>query len=126
MFSNHLTLAHAILDPVDNSVSTINVFPPATGAYPYFQMALAPDGKFYGGYGGAVSVAVVFDPSNNTQTTFNQISLGGSGSYTNVIMTPKGKIVYIPYFATSYLILNKLNNNNFDINVCTNPFFNKF
>ena len=125
IFSNNTTLAHAVLDPANNSVSTINAFPPASATPPFFTMCLAPDGKFYGGYTGLLSVAVVLDPSNNTQTTFNQISLGTSTAYVQVVMAPNGKIVYIPYNSTSYLILNKLNNNNFNINVCTNPMFNK-
>ena len=108
----------AIIDPNNNTITTYN-FP---DGLQLTNGVLAPNGKIYCSSG--YSFAAIIDPENNTVTS---LLIRGAGSTSNVAgmtVTPNGKIYFttgifginIPYFTL-------LNNNNWNINVCTNPFF---
>ena len=124
-FSASTTASHAIIDPINDTVTTINVQSPSTASF--FTGILAPNGKFYFILTGSATVNshfIIFDPETNTQSTFFSSSISpNTNAYGGCQLTPSGKIVFTPYNATSYLVFNTLNNNNFNINVCTNPFF---
>ena len=124
-FSASTTASHAIIDPINDTVTTINVQSPS-GIAGYFMGTLAPNGKFYFiPTNTGNSYFIIFDPETNTQTTFfsSSISSTANAYAGNAVLTPSGKIVFTPFNATSYLVFNTLNNNNFNINICTNPLF---
>jgi len=83
---------------------------------------LAPNGKIYP-IPRSSTVGVVLDPDNFSFTTFG--SFAGSIAHIGGVVSPNGKIYCFPFNATSPAILSFLNNNNWNINVATNPFFNK-
>jgi streptogramin lyase len=83
---------------------------------------LAPNGKIYP-IPRSSTIGVVLDPDNFSFTTFG--SFAGSIAHIGGVVSPNGKIYCFPYNATSPAILSFLNNNNWNLNVCTNPFFNK-
>ena len=123
-FSASTTASHAIIDPINDTVTTINVQSPSAAGY--FMGTLAPNGKFYFiPTNSANSYFIIFDPETNTQSTFfsSSISSTANAYAGDAALTPSGKIVFTPFNATSYLVFNTLNNNNWNINVCTNPFF---
>ena len=123
-FSVSTTASHAIIDPINDTVTTINVQSPSGAGY--FMGTLAPNGKFYFiPTNSANSYFIIFDPETNTQSTFfsSSISSTANAYAGDAALTPSGKIVFTPFNATSYLVFNTLNNNNWNINVCTNPFF---
>jgi len=123
MFSSSTTVSHAILDPVNDTVTTIGVFPPGDGAFQYGPR-LAPNGKFYGGYL-TTTYLTIFDPQTNSQQTILGIPGLGVNSYYSPLLSKTGKLVFMGFNATNILVINFLNNNNWNINVATNPFFNK-
>ena len=124
-FSGSTTASHVIIDPINDTVTTINVQSPSTASF--FTGILAPNGKFYFILTGSATVNshfIIFDPETNTQSTFFSSSISpNTNAYGGCQLTPSGKIVFTPFNATSYLVFNTFNNNNFNINVCTNPFF---
>jgi streptogramin lyase len=83
---------------------------------------LSPNGKIYL-IPRSSTVGVVLDPDNFSFTTFG--SFAGSIAHIGGVVSPNGKIYCFPYNTTSSAILSFLNNNNWNLNVCTNPFFNK-
>ena len=83
---------------------------------------LSPNGKIYP-IPRSSTVGVVLDPDDLSFTTFG--SFAGSIAHIGGVVSPNGKIYCFPYNATSPAILSFLNNNNWNINVATNPFFNK-
>lgn len=95
--------------------------------WPFLGGALAPNGKIYLSPGYATLIGII-DPKTETLSTF----LGGapaglfgtSGSHTQPIVTPNGKIFFVPTYANTAFFLNALNKNNWNINVCTNPMIN--
>ena len=122
MFSNRTTVSHAILDPVNETVTTINVFPPANNWT--VNQILHPNGKFYSApfqqtYG------LLFDPETRTHTTFFAVAGLASLAYQGTVRTKTGKIVLTPYNSSNFAIITVNSNNGWDINVATNPFFNK-
>ena len=108
-----------IVDPSNNSVTTYGSFPGGN----YQGGVLAPNGKIYFIPGGA-TVGAIVDPANNTVTTYG--SFPGSQAYVGGVLAPNGKIYFAPWNATVGRILCLLSKNNWNINVCTNPFFNKY
>lgn len=95
--------------------------------WPYQDACIAPNGKIYYIPGYATVMGVV-DPDTETFSTLPitaPTGLWGNANFGNPIVTPNGKIFSVPYYATSAFALNLVLNNNHNINVCTNPFFNK-
>jgi len=113
----------AVIDPATDTVSTYNVNPQWSGKNAF----MAPNGKLYA-INNTQSVLCVLDPDSLSCTTFfssffanvggSQISLGGT-------LAPNGKYYTAPYYGTSVISLNFLNKNNWNMNVLTNPFFNR-
>ena len=113
------TSAQKILrfDPASETVSTIATINPTGGT-----ACLLPNGKIlYGGLSN--TIVAILDPSNETIQTICTIS--GSANYFGWSLAPNGKAYSLPFSNSNIICLNFLNNNNFNINVCTNPFFNK-
>jgi len=111
-----------ILDPFNNNtISTYSCAPVITGATSSFGGRLAPNGKIYFASWAGTFFGML-DPDNNTVT---QLGTVASVGYLGMVLTPKGKLVLIPAAATSITAYNLNLNNNFNINVCTNPMFNK-
>ena len=109
------------VDPSNNTVTTYGSFP-GSGAT-YSKGVLAPNGKIYF-VPLTATVGRFVDPENNTVITYG--SFPGSGAtYSGGVLAPNGKIYFVPYSATVGAVMNTLNNNNWNLNVCTNPFFNK-
>lgn len=111
-----------ILDPFNNNtISTYSCAPVITGATSSFGGRLAPNGKIYFASWSGTFFGML-DPDNNSVT---QLGTVASVGYLGMVLTPKGKLVLIPAAATSITAYNLNLNNNFNINVCTNPIFNK-
>ena len=111
-----------ILDPFNNNtISTYSCAPVITGATSSFGGRLAPNGKIYFASWSGTFFGML-DPDNNTVT---QLGTVASVGYLGMVLTPKGKLVLIPAAATSITAYNLNLNNNFNINVCTNPMYNK-
>ena len=124
-FMPYTATSFLVLDPSNDSLTH---FGTCTGNFQYEGGVLAPNGEIY-----AISLSAtigrIIDPSNNTVTTISNggfFGVGGVNSYTGAVIAPNNKIYWAPYVATSFLALNVPSNNNFNINVCTNPFFNKY
>ena len=110
-----------IVDPSNNTITTYGSFP---GSAAYLGGVLAPNGKIYFASYNAI-VGRFVDPSDNTVTTYG--SFPGSGAYGGAVLAPNGKIYFVPYDATiAGNAVCLLLNNNWNLNVCTNPFFNKY
>ena len=107
------------VDPSNNSVTTYGSFP---GNDAYVGGVLAPNGKIYFAPNNG-TVGRIVDPTDNTVTTYG--SFPGSLAYEGGVLAPNGKIYFAPYNATIGNAVCLLLNNNFNINVCTNPMFNK-
>jgi streptogramin lyase len=109
------------IDPSSDSISIITTIPfVANGAY--VGGVLAPNGKIYFVPSYAV-VGMVLDPTTETISTYGSFS--GSSAYAYGILAPNGNIYFIANVSTTVAVLNTLNQNNFNTNVCTNPMFNK-
>jgi HKD family nuclease len=67
---------------------------------------------------------MILDPDTNTATTFSTAPYNSIDSY-GLIAGPNGKIYLAPYGSTNFVSFSFLNNNNWNINVATNPMFNK-
>ena len=107
------------IDPSNNTVTTYGNF---LGSAGYIGGVLAPNGKiYYVPYN--ATVGLIVDPTTNTLTTYG--SFPGSNAYEGGVLAPNGKIYFVPRDATVGAVVNTLNNNNWNLNVCTNPFFNK-
>ena len=107
------------IDPSNNTVTTYGNF---LGNAGYIGGVLAPNGKiYYVPYN--ATVGLIVDPTTNTLTTYG--SFPGSNAYEGGVVAPNGKIYFVPRDATVGAVVNTLNNNNWNLNVCTNPFFNK-
>ena len=121
-FMPYTATSFLVLDPSDDSRTH---FGTCTGSVQYEGGVLAPNGCIY-----AISlnatIGRIIDPSNNTVTTITGGGFIGSTGYTAAVIAPNNKIYFTPYSATSFLCLNVPANNNFNLNVCTNPFFNKY
>jgi len=121
----YLTPAHSIgyiIDPLNNNaISTYSCAPAITGNISPFGGKLAPNGKIY--FASWVGTFFgVLDPENNTVTRLGTVV---NSSYLDMVLTPNGKLVLIPGAATSVTAYNLLLNNNWNMNICTNPLFNK-
>jgi hypothetical protein len=74
------------------------------------------------------SYFIVVDPSNDTVSsflTFAGTTWTGASKYEGAVTLPNGDIFAGTDSATKPIILRFLLNNNWNINVATNPFFNK-
>lgn len=111
-----------IIDPTDNSIQTYSCAPAITGNTSTFGGAVAPNGKIYFASWQGTFFGVL-DPENNTVTRLGSVAQAG---YLDMVLTPNGKLVFIPAAATSITSYNLNLNNNWNINVCTNPMFNKY
>lgn len=107
---------------IEPSNDTLTTFPIPNFPTSYNGGLLGPNGKLYF-TPGSTSIMLLIDPENNTSTTFGVLGYNG---YMGGTSHPNGKIYLFPVTATSALALNILNNNNFNINICTNPMFNKY
>jgi len=105
-------------DPDTETVSTIAATNP-TGGFG----CLLPNGKIF--YGGASNTLVaVFDPSSETIQTICTIT-GSAANYASFMLSPNGKVYGLPFSNSNIICFSFLNNNNWNINVATNPMFNK-
>ena len=120
----YLTPSHSIayvIDPVDNSTTSYATGSSITGNIIPFGGKLAPNGKIYftswsGTYFG------VLDPENLTVTRLGTVA---NLAYLDMVVTNTGKLVFIPAAASSVTVYNMQLNNNWNLNVATNPNFNK-
>ena len=110
----------AIVDPTNNTVTTYGSFP---GNYAYNGGILAPNGNIYF-VPQNTAVGRFIDPTNNTVTTYG--SFPGTNAYSGAPLAANGKIYLVPHTATVGRALSLLNNNNFNLNICTNPLLNKY
>ena len=113
----------AVVDPSSNGGTSVQFYGSFPGGVAYSGGVLAPNGKIYFAPVNA-TVGRIVDPSNNTVTTYG--SFPGSGAYYGGVLAPNGKIYFAPGNATVGTALCLLLNNNWNLNVCTNPFFNKY
>ena len=113
----------AVVDPSSNGGTSVQFYGSFPGSTAYSGGVLAPNGKIYFAPVNA-TVGRIVDPSNNTVTTYG--SFPGSGAYYGGVLAPNGKIYFVPTGATVGTALCLLLNNNWNLNVCTNPFFNKY
>jgi streptogramin lyase len=105
-------------DPASETVSTIAATNTGGGVG-----CLLPNGKiFYAGYSN--TVASVFDPSNETIQTICTIT-GSPATYAGWNLAPNGKVYGLPFSTSNIICINFLNKNNWNLNVATNPMFNK-
>jgi streptogramin lyase len=106
------------IDPTNDSISTVATFSGGgVGA------VLSPNGEIYL-VPGNLTVGQFIDPNTNTVGTYN-FTFTGNQAYSGGVLASNGKIYLFPWNATQFAALNNLNNNNFNLNVCTNPMFNK-
>ena len=112
-----------VIDPNTNTCSSI-VAGVGSGNFNNVNTPfLAPNGKIYSFDGG--TLYHVIDPSNDTATK-NLTFAGAAGYIGQAIVHPSGKVILCPYTGTSVVVVNFINTNNWNINVATNPFFNRF
>jgi len=114
-----------IINPDDNTTTTIaSWIGSGTGGVNCQTAFLAPNGKIYTAPN-QDSFVVIIDPDTNTTTkivpSIGFPSLQAQGG----VVHPNGKAFFIPYYTTSIGVMDLRLNNNWDINVCTNPMFNK-
>ena len=122
-FMPYTATSFLVLDPSDDSRTH---FGTCTGSLQYEGGVLAPNGKIYA-ISLSASIGRIIDPSNNTVTTITGGGfIGAARAYSGAVIAPNNKIYFTPYNATSFLCLNVPANNNFNMNVLTNPFFNKY
>ena len=113
-----------VFDPQTETISTFAVISFSTNIISN-QACLLPNGKIfsYNGFGGN-SMIMILDPDTNTATTFSTAPYNSIDSY-GLIAGPNGNVYLAPYGSTNFVSFSFLNNNNWNINVATNPFFNK-
>lgn len=115
-------------DPNNDTTTTIafNSGPAVPTGSPFACSILSPNGKIYAPPYDA-TIGFIIDVDNLRLTTYGNNSVfPGSQAFWDGICHPNGKIYFFPSQATSCVAVNTLNNNNWNINVCTNPFFNKY
>jgi len=106
------------IDPTNDSISTVATFSGGgVGA------VLSPNGEIYL-VPGNLTVGQFIDPNTNTVGTYNY-TFTGNQAYSGGVLASNGKIYFFPWNATKFAALNNLNKNNWNLNVCTNPMFNK-
>lgn len=108
-----------VVDPSNDSVATYGV--PNPGAR--LGGVLAPNGKIYVPPYGGSSILSVIDPETNTITTIN-LGVANVNKISGCI-APNGRIFFGEQGNSKATVLNLLINNNFNLNICTNPMFNK-
>lgn len=114
-----------VLDPETNSV--VKTFSGITGngASPYSGSVIDSAGRIYCAPYDATT-GLVIDTNNDSIYRYGDSSFfPGSQAYEGAIVAPNGKIYFTPYSATSGICINNLSNNNWNLNVITNPFFNR-
>ena len=109
----------AILDPSNNTGTTFNYF--ATVNNQFSTPIPLPNGKIYLPPEQLSTVFRVFDPETLTDQTIAGISGLASGAYRVFIYHPNGTIYNGAYSPTKVLALKLLDNNNWNMNVSTNP-----
>ena len=115
-------------NPNDDTATTISLNPGPTlpsGSWG-FAIVVAPNGKLYFPPHDA-TIGFVLDMENYRLTTYgNNTVFPGSQAFGDGIFHPNGKIYFFPYNSTSVVAISILNNNNWNTNVCTNPFYNRY
>lgn len=113
-----------IINPDDNTTTTFAGWVGSSASVNCQTAFLAPNGKIYTAPN-QDSFVVIIDPDTNTTTklvpSIGFPSLQAQGG----VMHPNGKAFFVPYYTTSIGVMDLRLNNNWDINVCTNPMFNK-
>jgi hypothetical protein len=115
-------------DPSNDTITTLafNPGPAIPTGIPFSSSILSPNGKIYPTPYDA-TIGFIIDVENLRLTTYGNNSVfPGSQAFWDGIFHPNGKIYFFPSQATSCVAVNTLNNNNWNINVCTNPFFNRY
>jgi hypothetical protein len=116
-----------IINPDDNTTTTIASWIGSTTTGENSQTAfLAPNGKIYTSPNDDTFL-VIIDPETNTTTKLlppNSIGFP-TGRFQGGVMHPNGKAFFVPYYTGEIGVMYFNLNNNWNINVCTNPMFNK-
>jgi hypothetical protein len=116
-----------IINPDDNTTTTIaSWIGSGTSGVNHQTAFLAPNGKIYAAPN-QDSFVVCIDPETNTTTKLlppNSIGFP-TGQFQGGVMHPNGKAFFVPYYTTAIGVMYFNLNNNWNINVCTNPMFNK-
>jgi hypothetical protein len=115
-------------DPSNDTITTLafNPGPAIPTGTPFACSVLSPNGKIYAPPYDA-TIGLIIDVENIRLTTYGNNSVfPGSQAFWDGIFHPNGKIYFFPSQATSCVAVNTLNNNNWNNNVCTNPFFNRY
>ena len=115
-----------IINPDDNTTTTIASWIGSGTSGVNCQTAfLAPNGKIYTAPNQDTFV-VCIDPETNTTTKLIGNTFGyPTGQFQGGVMHPNGKAFFVPYYSTGIGVMDFNLNNNFNINVSTNPMFNK-
>lgn len=115
-----------IINPDDNTTTTIASWIGSGPGGVNCQTAfLAPNGKIYTAPN-QDSFVVCIDPETNTTTKLIGNTFGyPTGQFQGAVMHPNGKAFFIPYYSTAIGVMYFNLNNKWNINVCTNPMFNK-
>ena len=116
-----------IINPDDNTTTTIASWIGSGTSGVNSQTAfLAPNGKIYTSPN-EDTFLVIIDPETNTTTKLlppNSIGYP-TGRFQGGVMHPNGKAFFVPYYTGAIGVMYFNLNNNWNINVCTNPMFNK-
>ena len=109
-----------LIDPDSNTVTALT-----TVNFSGYDMRLFPNGKLYMHGSNNAATATYFsvlDPDNNTITTGVTVAgYAGHLSAFGCVVHPNGKVYYGNINATQFLAITPLNNNKWNLNVCTNP-----
>jgi len=115
-------------DPSNDTITTLafNPGPAIPTGLPFSCSILSPNGKIYPTPYDA-TIGFIIDVENLRLTTYGNNSVfPGSQAFWDGIFHPNGKIYFFPSQATSCVAVCTLNKNNWNNNVCTNPFFNRY
>lgn len=120
------TVCH-IVDPNNNTSTSFYNTMLGSSTLTTAAAAVASNGKIYTAPSDH-SLALVIDPSNNSVATIATFPAGTGGLFTGIVNTPQGRLIYINsgIVASPQMFACITNNNqNWNLNVCLSPFYNK-
>jgi streptogramin lyase len=114
-----------VLDPETNSI--VKTFSGITGngTTPYSGSVIDSAGRIFLIPHDATTGLVIDTNNDSTYRYGNSSFFPGSQAYEGAIVAPNEKIYFVPYSATSGICINTVSNNNWNLNIITNPFFNR-